>query len=249
MPVRNSVLTGALLAGTVAAAAGLNLAVMGLGRTEATVAPSMDDGAATAPTDAQVELTSTEVDPGPAALAPVLAVGLTAPGQGAAPGTAAAAADPPSVTPAPTTAVTTSPSDPAPITTGGEPSASVEPSSAAAMPASPVGAAPTSLSTNGASASPTTSGHATTATSPSTVPVSTEYLTYEFEGVASIVVALHDGRRLEFWSVTAEDGWAFLVEDRGPTKVKIKFRPARGGDEAEFELTFDDGRLKAKREY
>lgn len=80
-------------------------------------------------------------------------------------------------------------------------------------------------------------------------PRATEYITYEFDGVATVIVALHDGRNLEFWSATTAPGWVFRVDDDEASKVKIKFRPLDGGDEAEWELKSEDGQLKLKQEY
>lgn len=94
----------------------------------------------------------------------------------------------------------------------------------------------------------TTETSADSSTTSAAIPA-TEYLTYEFEGVATIIVALHDGQRLEFWSAIPAPGWAFMVEDDEHRKVKLKFRPKRGGDEAEWAVKFDDGRLKVKQEY
>jgi len=238
MPVRNSVITGALIAGTVATAAGLNLAVMGLDRTEANAAEPADEVVA-ASVAAEVELTSAEIapdiDPAARRLAapPVLAVGLTASPSALTETPAPAPAAPV----APSTALT-------PTTADESPTAPSAPETSSSRPLP---------STQPTPSPPTTGPLATTAsqptTSPPTTPVSTEYLTYEFDGVATVVVALHDGEGLEFWSVDVEEGWAFMVEDHGPRDVKIKFRPTGGGDEAEFEVKLDDGRLKVKREY
>ncbi len=78
----------------------------------------------------------------------------------------------------------------------------------------------------------------------------TEYLTYSFDGVATIVVALHDGDRLEFWSVNAENGWSYQVEKDNGRTVKIEFEKESDGEEeeAKFEVKFKDGDLRVKRE-
>lgn len=84
---------------------------------------------------------------------------------------------------------------------------------------------------------------------PPPVLVQTEYLTYEFTGIATIIVALHDQRRLEFWAAAKEPGWVHRVDDDGPRKVKIKFQRLDDGEEAEFEVKFDGGDLEVKQEH
>jgi hypothetical protein len=77
----------------------------------------------------------------------------------------------------------------------------------------------------------------------------TEYLTYEFDGIADIVIARHDGDRLEFWSVARAPGWVSRVDDNGPGKVKVKFMRLADGEEAEFEVKVgSDGDLDVKME-
>jgi hypothetical protein len=74
-------------------------------------------------------------------------------------------------------------------------------------------------------------------------------VTYEFDGIANIVVALHNGTRLEFWSAATEPGWVFRVDDNGPGKVKVKFMRLSDGEEAEFQVKLDDdGDLDVKME-
>ncbi len=84
---------------------------------------------------------------------------------------------------------------------------------------------------------------------PETAPPITEYLTYEFRDVASIIIALHGGGGLQFWSAIPEAGWVFRVDDDRPDKVKITFRPADGGDEAKFEVKSENGQLEVEQEY
>ncbi len=74
-------------------------------------------------------------------------------------------------------------------------------------------------------------------------------MSYSFSGVAEIVVAYHDGERLEFWSAIPADGWAYMVEKNSANKVEIKFRRVSGGEgEAKFELIREDGELEVKKE-
>ncbi len=75
-------------------------------------------------------------------------------------------------------------------------------------------------------------------------------MTYSFDGVATIVVALHDGARLEFWSVNAQSGWSYQVEKDDGRTVKIEFEKESGDDEEEavFEVKIEDGDLRVKRE-
>ena len=84
---------------------------------------------------------------------------------------------------------------------------------------------------------------------PQTAAPAIEYLRYEFRGIASIIIARHGGGDLEFWSASPEPGWVFRVDDDRPDKVKITFRPADGGDEAEFEVKSENGELKVEQEY
>jgi len=110
----------------------------------------------------------------------------------------------------------------------------------------------TTTSTNERTASSSTTGQSTmpsTTDTASPPAARTEYLTYEFDGVASVIVAFHDGKRLEFWSAIPEDGWVFRVDDNHDDLVKIKFRPLDGGDEAEFVVKLDDGEIKVKKEH
>ncbi|MCP3991097.1 MAG: hypothetical protein GY724_18630 [Actinomycetia bacterium] len=91
-----------------------------------------------------------------------------------------------------------------------------------------------------------------TSGAPSTQTDSTEFLTYEFEGVATIIIALHDGDTLELWTVARQPGWVSRVEKDEPDKVKVKFMRLSDGNEAEFEVKFDkenEGELKVKMEH
>jgi hypothetical protein len=138
--------------------------------------------------------------------------------------------------------------------------ASVQPAAApaAAVPppvpptAAPVPVAPVTTAAPAPTSPPATT--ATTApaptTAPSTAPVpATEYLTYGFDGVAEIIVAFHDGERLEFWSAVPDDGWAYMVETNSPSKVEVEFRRVSGGEgEAKFVVKIEDGELEVKKE-
>ncbi len=137
----------------------------------------------------------------------------------------------------------------------------VNPAPAPAAPsATPAAGVPTSPPTTGAAPTPTnpptTLPPTTAPTSPPTTTATTqagpvtEYLSYSFDGVASIVIALHDGERLEFWSVNAQSGWAYQVEKDDGHTVKIEFEKESGGEEQEavFEVKIEDGGLRVKKE-
>lgn len=250
MSPRPTPASGALILATVISAAGLNYAVIGLNRSESSPVGAVE-GAAAADA-AQVALTAAnEVTPVALASAPVLAVAVETAGAAGQPEAASSSGDRSSA--------------PIPIASGasdgaeaGDPDdrssdhddvedhhddhhSSTAPNSLPSVTAPPSSTTVTdSTESSGTTAAPTAAVPTTT---------STEYLDYEFEGIAEIVVALHDGRALELWSVSPEPGWVFLVEDRGPREVKIKFRPAEGGEEAEFEVALEHGRLEVKREH
>ena len=110
----------------------------------------------------------------------------------------------------------------------------------------PTTAAPT---TAGAPTTPLPTPAPTTASPPTTAGPSTEYLTYTFDGVAEIVIAHHDAETLEFWSVTPEAGWAFVVEKDSARKVEVKFRRVSGGEgEAKFVISIEEGEVEVKKE-
>ncbi|MDW3176712.1 MAG: hypothetical protein R8J94_04910 [Acidimicrobiia bacterium] len=97
---------------------------------------------------------------------------------------------------------------------------------------------------------PSTTEATTTTRAPSTTEAvaATQYLYYEFPGVASqIIVAQHGDGSLEFWSVTPEPGWGYFVEDGGPHEVELEFE-GDGDGEAEWKLEYDDGDLRVRRD-
>ncbi|MCP3933779.1 MAG: hypothetical protein GY708_00250 [Actinomycetia bacterium] len=105
----------------------------------------------------------------------------------------------------------------------------------------------------------------TSVTEPPPTTVATEYLYYSFDGVASqIVLAVHGGTELEFWSVVPVAGWSYGVEESG-NEVEIEFRTSGGedhdedddddedgeedeGGEAEFKARLTDGRVVVSKE-
>ncbi len=158
----------------------------------------------------------------PAAPSPVAA----APGT-AAPGTAA-----------PAKAVAAAPATNAPATNAPGTTAAAASNSKSTTTAAP----PTTTAPQTSQSTTTTRAPSTTQTAPTT-----EYLYYEFAGVASqIVVAQHGDGSLEFWSVTTESDWSYYVEENSPDKIKIKFEG--DDDEAEWKLEYDDGDLRVKKE-
>ena len=218
--------TAAMIAGTIVAAAGLNLGVMSLGKPESTTEVIVADEAPAAPDEATI----TSAEPAPASVAP-------APGSEAQPATSAGIDSRPVDSesdeeyeeyedsdesssedddPQPTTTSSLSPTVTTPTSTVGEPTASE---------------------------SPTTSETPT-----SEAAVSTEFLTYEFQAIATIIIALHDGMQLEFWSAMPEPGVVYQVERDQPDKIKVKFLRLANGQESEFEVKFKDGELDVKME-
>lgn len=99
------------------------------------------------------------------------------------------------------------------------------------------------------STSPSTSTTLPAAATTTAPEVATLYRTVDFEGVAQVVIADHGDGTIEFWSCTPAPGWAYRVEDDGPTTVKVKFQPTSGGDEAELEIRRRaDGSLSVQQE-
>lgn len=114
-------------------------------------------------------------------------------------------------------------------------------------PASSTTRAPATAASKSAESTSTTSTTTTKAPAATSAPASTEYLYYEFPGVASqIVIAQHGDGSLEFWSVTPEPGWRYAVEAESSREIDIEFE--RGDDEAEFKVQIEDGRLKVSKE-
>jgi hypothetical protein len=265
MPLPNLAQTAALLAGTALTAAGLNLGVLALHDPEADVTAAASDeqvDLVALPAPAVALIASAQAAPPTPVTAAVAVVAVASEQSTAAE----------SVTDDRSTAAQSSPKrgyededhghgddydddeseheDDDSITTPTMTATTArrpttEPPVTAAQPTSGQSASPSTVA-------PSTQPPATAAPPPAPTPTAapvTEYLTYEFEGIASIIIARHDGRSLEFWSVISEPGWAYLVEDRLGSTVKIKFRPVNGGDEAEFEAKLENGRMKIKREY
>ena len=112
--------------------------------------------------------------------------------------------------------------------------------------------APATTQTPATTKAPTTTQTPTTTIAPTTTPAGpvTEYLYYDFSGVASqIIVAQHPDGSLEFWSVTTESGWNYRVEKDTASRVELKFcREPEGEGEAKWELTNSDGELRVKKE-
>lgn len=103
-------------------------------------------------------------------------------------------------------------------------------------------AQPSTSATSSTASTASTSTTSTTSTtppptlaSPQATPPSTEYLTYTFDGIAEIVIALHDGERMEFWSVVPEPGWSFNVETQTDAKIKIEFGFGHDDEDDDYE--------------
>lgn len=255
MPMSRSTTTIALLVGTAATAAGLNLSVLGLSQTGA----GQDSVEAVPQAEATaLESSLTPLADGRASAEPVaLVVADAAPGAVGVPGAettvGAAPAEPTSLSPGQTTRAE-------PVTTGAPPTTTpaTEPPATSAPSAdlAPTTAvAPTTTRRSPATTRPPapTTPPATTAPPPAsqpptTWPASTEILVDDFRQVASIEVAIHDGSRLELLSVTPVPGMAHRVEEETDTRIKIKFRPIAGGEESEWKIRFDDGDVRIDKE-
>lgn len=155
------------------------------------------------------------------------------------------------------------PTQPAPVAAAPEPAAPSATTQAAPAPLpsaaalqnsapAPTSDQPTTTAATKTSESTTTSAApSTTVTTTAAPAATTEYLYFDFPGVASeIIVANHEDRGLEFWSVSPEDGWGFEVEKDTSRKVEIKFgRAVSGGEgEAKFEVSLEDGDVSVETE-
>ncbi|MDG2114024.1 MAG: hypothetical protein P8N02_15590 [Actinomycetota bacterium] len=141
--------------------------------------------------------------------------------------------------------------DPA-VAAAAQASAGVGPSSAGATPVAsrtpvPAGAAPTTAATpTAAPASPTTQAPTTTQ---APEVVATEYRYYSFSGVAStIIVAIHGGSSLQFWSATAEPGWVYNVEKASGSEITVEFFRPADGDEGQFTAKLEEGEVKIEKD-
>ena len=258
MPIPSRAVTVAAVAATILTAAGLNLSVMSIGRVDGAAAVGGDQSVSAELVD--VELTAAaEPDPAVADESQVpqehvldviarLSADSSAP-SGRSTGSLASSSDdgdhgdgghddgdgehrqddsaPVSSTQPSSTPIETTVTARATTTTRPPSTAATRPPSTAATPA------PTVASTM----------------APESAPVHTDYLTYDVRGVAVVVIALHNGKRLEFWSADPQPGWEYRVDEVEDDLVKIKFRPANEGDEAEFVVKIqDDGEIKVKME-
>lgn len=109
----------------------------------------------------------------------------------------------------------------------------------APAPAAKTPAPATALPAAPAAGTPTTGA-------PATAPVSsTEYKYYSFPGVApTIVIALHDGNKMEFWSASPAAGWGFFVEKATGSVIEIGFETTSGPEqEGEFVARLSNGKI------
>ena len=66
----------------------------------------------------------------------------------------------------------------------------------------------------------------------------------------SVVVAVHNGTSLEFWSASLASGWSYMVEKNRPTEVEVKFRRTGGAEgEAKLNVSIRNGRIIAEEEH
>ena len=258
-----------MIAGTVLAAAGLNYGVLALGQPEVSgdiqpevaaspqpmalsAEPEIVTLAASAPAVGAPEDAPAVTSEAPSSPVPPLVTSDSGPG-GAAVADPADAPPTPAATPTPSDQTPAPGAQPAPVA----PSPGPRPANPAAPAQTPTVEVPTTakVPTTAAPTTPAPTTAAPTTEPPTTIAptqpspgVNTEYLTYQFSGVASIVIAVHDGETLKFWSATKEPGWVHRVDDDGPGKVKVKFLRLADEEEAEFEVSFEDGELKVKQE-
>jgi len=219
-PVSSSIKYGAVLLAVAGTAAGLNLSVMTLDN-QASVEALESTSAAAAPST-EPEILRVVVDV-PVLEQPTSADSVVVANETGQAATAATQASRPAPSPSP------------------------QPAPAPSQP--PTTAAPTTAPATSADSATTTAAPVTTSQTPASSAPVTEYLTYEFEGVADLVIAYHQGQSLEFWSVTPEDGWAYQVEKNRPDHVEVKFRRVSGSEgEAKFELIQKNGELIVKKE-
>ena len=111
----------------------------------------------------------------------------------------------------------------------------------------------TSSSSTASSSTSSSSSTVEPAPASTVVIADTAYLTYPIEGVGEVVVALHGGAALEFWSANAHDGWGVEVKDDDADEIRVRFH-APDDDEADlddvdFRMRIDDeGVLRAEIE-
>ncbi|MDG2114620.1 MAG: hypothetical protein P8N02_18670 [Actinomycetota bacterium] len=80
---------------------------------------------------------------------------------------------------------------------------------------------------------------------PAPVVPATTYEYFSFPGVApTVIIALHDGNRMEFWSVTPASGWGFFVEKETGNLIEIGFETTSGPEqEGEFVARLVSGKI------
>jgi hypothetical protein len=238
--------TGTLILSVIGTAVGLNLSVMAIGQ-ESDPAPDQlaavpDDEGSGDPEVMQVtvDVPVSTAEASTEAIA-VLAPATQAPAAQYQPVPVAAApwpTSPPAPTAAPTSPPTVAPTTPPPTT----------PDPTQPPPTFPPTEAPTTPPPTEPADDDEPADDEEPVVTSAPAPV-TEYLSYSFDGVAGIVVAFHGGEELEFWSVSPEAGWGYVVEKNRPSVVEIKFRRTSGPEgEAKFELSLEDGKLDVNKE-
>jgi hypothetical protein len=222
------------IVGTVLAAAGLNLGVLGLVAPNTTAEHGAEDSAPADPVAVSAEATAPINPEGLAQVEgetedQVVALPLPEPADsaGSAPADETTPGSSDESSPDESVSSTARPGSQASVTAAQTaPQSSASGNDRSATTSAPTTAAP--------------SARAPSTAAPTQQPSSTEFLTYELEGVATIIIALHDGDTLEFWSVARQPGWVSRVDDNKPTIVKVKFMRLSDGEEAEFVVKFDE---------
>ena len=168
-----------------------------------------------------------------------IVVDVTVPSTAAVP-TSTPPAPPPSGTPASVSAPAATSANPAAVaTSSGTPVVTPRASAPATPSGTPPATSPSPPPTTLPSPQPTT-------TAP---PPTTAYRTVTYEGVGDVVIADPGDGTIEFWSCRPAPGWAYQVENDGPSLVEVKFRRTSGEGEAKVLIRRrSDGSLSVERE-
>lgn len=108
-------------------------------------------------------------------------------------------------------------------------------------PAPPLPAASADLKPGQIAGSSPVSG-VTPATRPPTA--TTQYLTYDVSGIATLVVAVDGTTSVQLASATPQPGWTYTIADSQPTRVDLAFANAATGQGATVALDMATGHLE-----
>ncbi len=102
-------------------------------------------------------------------------------------------------------------------------------------------------STTAASAPAPASSTAPTTTAATTTSGTTEYLTFSAGPAGEVVVAVHGGRSLEFWTAYPTNGWHYKVEKAAGTAVEVKYFK-QGAGEGKLIVELEGGAVRTQTE-